>query len=161
MTPTDEAEFIALWQQGLKGTRDGRCERGGSGVLAAIWGAIVAWDWHTYGPIVTALAAGLTALATIVYTVGTLLLWGTTRRSVRAMEHVVKLTFLQTLYEAKRPAETPTNLVQNPGGLLRYGAERRYQQQYEAAIRQAFPQLYRSVHKEEQAAAPEERQEAP
>jgi hypothetical protein len=130
-------------------------------LLSAIWGAIVAWDWNAYSPIVTTLAAGLVVLVTIVYTIGTLLLWGTTRRSVRAMEHVVKLTFLQALYEAKRPAERPTNLVQNPGGLIRYGADRRYQQQYEAALRQAFPQLYRSVHQEEPAATPEERQEAP
>jgi hypothetical protein len=158
MTGTDEATFCTMWEPRPV---DDTCKKGGSGVLSALWGAIVAWDWQTYGPIVTALAAGLTALATIAYTVGALLLWGTTRRSVRALENAVKLTFLQTLYDAKRPVERPTNLVRNPSGLILYGAERGYQQEYQAALRQAFPQLYRSVHKEERAAAPEERQEAP
>ena len=127
-------------------------------MLAAIWGAIVAWDWLTHGPMVTALAAGLTALATIVYTVGTLLLWGTTRRSVRAMENVVKLTFLQMLYETKRPLNT-LGAASPPARLLQYGVERHYQQQYEAALRQAFPTLYASVHAAAQAATPEARQE--
>jgi hypothetical protein len=104
------------------------------------------------------LAPIITALATIVYTVGTLLLWGTTRRSVRTMENAVKLTFLQMLYETKRPSEIP-NPFRNPAEMGRYGAERQYQQQYEAALRQVFPQLYSSVHAAEQAAAPEERQE--
>jgi hypothetical protein len=74
-------------------------------------GTIASWDWQTNGPIVIALAAGLTALATIVYTLGTLLLWGTTRRSVRAMENVVKLTFLQMLYETKRPSVGPSYFI--------------------------------------------------
>jgi hypothetical protein len=130
-------------------------------VLSAIWGAIVAWDWHTYGPIVTALAAGLTALATIVYTVGTLLLWGTTRRSVRSMEHVVKLTFLQMLYETKRPSVGPSYFIKDPGDTLRIEAERAYKNQVDAALQQVFPQLYRAVSVEEQAATPEARQDRP
>jgi hypothetical protein len=107
---------------------------------------------------VTALAAGLTALATIVYTVGTLLLWGTTRRSVRALEHAVKLTFLQMLYETKKPSGR-SGLIQGLDEMVRYTAERRYRQQYEAALRQVFPQLYDSVQTEEQAVTPEERHE--
>lgn len=130
-------------------------------MLSAIWGAIVAWDWHTYGPIVTALAAGLTALATIVYTVGTLLLWGTTRRSVRSMEHVVKLTFLQMLYETKRPSVGPSYFIKDPGDTLRIEAERAYKNQVDAALQQVFPQLYRAVSVEEQAATPEARQDRP
>jgi hypothetical protein len=125
-------------------------------VLAAIGSAIAAWDWHTYGPIVTTLAVGLTALATLVYTVGTLLLWSTTRRSVRAMENAVKLTYLQMLYETKKPLDRS---MRDPSDLWQYAGERRYQQQYEAALRQAFPHLYASVQAEEQAAAPEQRQE--
>jgi hypothetical protein len=151
---SDEQEFIALWtQEPVNDTS----ERGGSGMLAAIWGEIVAWDWPTYGPIVTALAAGLTAFATIVYTIGTLFLWGTTRRSVRALENAVKLTFLQMLYESKRPSAIDPFRDLNKMGL--YTLERRHQQQYEAALRQVFPQLYGSVHAEEQAGTPEGRQE--
>jgi hypothetical protein len=129
-------------------------------VLSAIWGAIVTWDWQTYGPIVTTLAAGLTALATIVYTVGALLLWGTTRRSVRAMENAVKLTFLQILYETKRPSQEPVTLI-DPAKMLHDRIVRQHQRQYEAALRQAFPQLYHAAHVEEQTAAPEKRQETP
>jgi hypothetical protein len=43
---------------------------------------------------VAALAATVSALATVVYTIGTFLLWLSTRRSVRAMEHAVQLTFM-------------------------------------------------------------------
>jgi hypothetical protein len=129
-------------------------------MLAAIWGEIVAWDWPTYGPIVTALAACLTALATIIYTIGTLLLWGTTRRSVRAMEHAVKLTFLQMLYETKEPPDLPSPLrIGGSGDMVRYMADLKHRQEYEAALRQVFPQLYGSVHVAEKAAAPEDRQE--
>jgi hypothetical protein len=114
------------------------------------WGIIVSWDWHTLAPIVT-------AWATVVYTVGTLLLWGTTRRSVRALESAVKLTFLQMLYEAKRPSAIDP--FREPSTMGRYTVGRRHQQQYEAALRQVFPQLYGLVHAEEQTPVPEERQE--
>jgi hypothetical protein len=63
-------------------------------VLSAIWGVIVSWAWQTFGPMVAALAATVSALATVVYTIGTFLLWLSTRRSVRAMEHAVQLTFM-------------------------------------------------------------------
>ena len=90
--------------------------------------------------------------------VGTLLLWGTTRRSVRALENAVKLTFLQMLYESKRPSAI--NPFQDPSTMGRYTVERRHQQQYETALRaKPFPQLYGSVQVEEQTTVPEERQE--
>jgi hypothetical protein len=129
-------------------------------VLSAIWGAIVAWDWHTYGPIVTALAVGLTTLTTIVYTVGTLLLWGTTRRSVRAMENAVKLTFLQMLYETKRPSKEPVTLI-DPATMLHDRIVRQHYQQMRVALQKTFPELYTLVDSEEQAAAPEARQDRP
>jgi hypothetical protein len=98
-------------------------------------------------------------LATIVYTIGTLLLWSTTRRSVRALENAVKLTFLQMLYETKRPSGGSDYFVRDPSGMLRLEAERAYKGQLEAALQQAFPKLYGSVHAEEQTTVPEERQE--
>jgi hypothetical protein len=128
---------------------------------SAVWGTIASWDWQTNGPIVIALAAGLTALATIVYTLGTLLLWGTTRRSVRAMENVVKLTFLQMLYETKRPSVGPSYFIKDPGETLRIAAERAYKNQVDTALQQVFPRLYRLFSVEEQATAPEERQDRP
>lgn len=128
---------------------------------SAVWGTIASWDWQTNGPIVIALAAGLTALATIVYTLGTLLLWGTTRRSIRAMENVVKLTFLQMLYETKRPSVGPSYFIKDPGETLRIAAERAYKNQLDIALQQVFPQLYRLLSVEEQATAPEERQDRP
>jgi hypothetical protein len=130
-------------------------------VGSAVWGTIASWDWQTNGPIVIALAAGLTALATIVYTLGTLLLWGTTRRSVRAMENVVKLTFLQMLYETKRPSVGLSYFIKDPGETLRIAAERAYKNQVDTALQQVFPQLYRLLSVEEQATAPEERQDRP
>jgi hypothetical protein len=128
---------------------------------SAVWGTIASWDWQTNGPIVIALAAGLTALATIVYTLRTLLLWGTTRRSVRAMENVVKLTFLQMLYETKRPSVGPSYFIKDPGETLRIAAERAYKNQVDTALQQVFPRLYRLFSVEEQATAPEERQDRP
>jgi hypothetical protein len=130
-------------------------------VGSAVWGTIASWDWQTNGPIMIALAAGLTALATIVYTLGTPLLWGTTRRSVRAMENVVKLTFLQMLYETKRLSVGPSYFIKDPGETLRIAAERAYKNQVDTALQQVFPQLYRLLSVEEQATAPEERQNRP
>lgn len=118
----------------------------------AVWGTVVSWDWQTLAPVIT-------ALATIVYTGGTLFLWVTTRRSVRAMENVVKLTFLQMLYETEKPIELPKNLVRDPTGLQSFGAQRHYQRQRYAALKQAFPKLYASVNAKEQATAPEESQD--
>jgi hypothetical protein len=125
---------------------------------STVWGIIVSWDWQTFGPIVTALAVGVTALATIVYTIGTLLLWVTTRRSVRAMEDAVKLTFLQMMYETKKPSGRSA-ILGRAEDLIRYGAERAYKDEYNAALQRAFPKLYARIATAEQKSTPEKRQD--
>jgi hypothetical protein len=129
-------------------------------VLSAIWGVIVSWAWQTFGPMVAALAATVSALATVVYTIGTFLLWLSTRRSVRAMEHAVQLTFMQMTYEATGRSA--------PGGAMFGDQERtqamldaKHRRDFLAALQRDFPGWYASLISKEKPTEPGERQEIP
>jgi hypothetical protein len=56
-------------------------------------------------------ATWVTAAAAAVYTVGTFLLWWTTRRTLRAMRDAFRLNFLLACREATRTTVFPTDLV--------------------------------------------------
>jgi len=89
----------------------------------------------------------LTAIATIIYTVGTFLLWWTTGNSLKAMRQsleltrdAVKLNFLQAYREAEREIER----IHESGWLQKSSAEQRYQE----LLEKVFPQFQALLKKE-------------
>lgn len=78
-------------------------------------------------------AENITAAAVVIYTVGTFLLWWTTRAQLRTTRDALKLTFLQTYIAAKpndSDAPAPFRLSFNELG-------------YQAHLRKVFPELLR------------------
>jgi hypothetical protein len=73
------------------------------------------------------------ALATIVYTFGTFLLWWVTRRSLQAMRDAFKLNFLLAL-QMKRQTPNSRDIVD----LQNWQYDR---EQLEALLRRAFPEI--------------------
>src|SRR5215216_6771867 len=77
------------------------------------------------------------ALATIVYTIGTFLLWWVTRRSLQAMRDAFKLNFILALQTQRQaPNSRDINELQN----WWYNKE-----QFEDLIRRTFPETYQEL----------------
>jgi len=63
-----------------------------------MWNTISSWDWQI-------ISSCITAGATVVYTIGTFLLWSSTRKSVNAMQDAFKLNFIVAVMRAESPQQ--------------------------------------------------------
>jgi len=80
----------------------------------------------------------ITAGATVVYTIGTFLLWAATRSSLKATRDLFRLTLLVEYYRAQEP---PPN-VGHPWETREVPKEiERLRQKQADAMRRAFPEL--------------------
>ena len=61
-----------------------------------MWNTISSWDWQI-------ISSCVAALATVFYTIGTFLLWNTTRKTINAMQDAFKLNFIVAVMQAETP----------------------------------------------------------
>lgn len=63
-----------------------------------MWNTIASWDWQI-------ISSCVAALATVFYTIGTFLLWNTTRKTINAMQDAFKLNFIVAVMQAETPQQ--------------------------------------------------------
>jgi hypothetical protein len=80
----------------------------------------------------------ITAIATVVYTIGTFLLWSVTRSSLHATRDLFRLTLLVEYFQAKEPAPNVGHPWETRAPLQRLEDLRA---QRAAAMRKLFPEL--------------------
>lgn len=95
------------------------------------WNTILSSDWQV-------VSSGVIAVATVFYTIGTFLLWRTTRKSIDAMKDAFKLNFLVAVMESEAPYQG-----QDP----RHDMLNRlyHQNRWKDILKQVFPDKFESL----------------
>lgn len=89
--------------------------------------------------LVVGISIGVTAVATVVYTIGTFLLWRSTKKALDATKEAFKLNFLMAMHQISTSADVSGT---DPSG--RFAGMFRQARTLDA-LKRVFPELYETL----------------
>lgn len=95
-----------------------------------MWNTILSWNWQT-------ISSCVAALATVIYVIGTFLLWNTTRKSVNAMRDTFKLNFIVAVMQTETPKDGQDSRIDMMNRLW-------HQNRWKEILRRVFPEYFES-----------------
>lgn len=95
------------------------------------WKIISSWDWQL-------IFSCVIALATVFYTIGTFLLWRTTRESIDGMKDAFKLNFIVAVMQTETPQQGQNNRTDMLNRLW-------HQNRWKDILSRVFPDYFESL----------------